>query len=268
MSTVTSEQAVAVATNAQISEQLREAIRQGPMTRYRISLNTGIREGQLSRFMKGKCGLSLHSLDRLVKCLGLRLSDNCLSEPEETTAEEELNDNGSEVAANEVEAEAEVEVEAEAVKGLHLFQDFNWKRRARTAFHTCNIHTLEQLLAVNPRRLLRVENVGPTTLQEINDVLGERGLSLKVTPGMISGASGWTPERREAAAARGRKNAQHLTNLATKRSDDKARERGLQELDKVIANGAVAAAQLLLECCDRDMAKRMIDLVSLLGESK
>jgi hypothetical protein len=42
----------------------------------------------------------------------------------------------------------------------------------------------------------------------------------------------------------------------------------LQELDEVIANGAVAAAQLLLECCDPDMAKRMIDLVSLLGESK
>jgi predicted XRE-type DNA-binding protein len=262
MSTVTPEQAVAVATSVQISEQLREAIRQGPMTRYRISLNTGIREGQLSRFMKGKCGLSLHSLDRLVKCLGLRLSDNCLSEPEETTTEEEMNDNGSEVAANEVEAEAEV------VKGLHLFQDFNWKRRARTAFHTCNIHTLEQLLAVNPRRLLRVENVGPTTLQEINEILGERGLSLKTTPNMLSGASGWTPERREAAAARGRKNAQHLTNLATKRSDDRSRERGLQELDEVIANGAVAAAQLLLECCDPDMAKRMIDLVSLLGESK
>ena len=89
-----------------------------------------------------------------------------------------------------------------------------------------------------------------------------------MTTGMISGASGWTPERREAAAARGRKNAQHLTNLATKRSDDRSREKGLQELDDVIANGAVSAAQLLLECCDRDMAKRMIDLVSLLGESK
>jgi transcriptional regulator with XRE-family HTH domain len=258
MSTVTSEVVAAEYASVQISEQLREAIRQGSMTRYRISLNTGIQEGQLSRFMQGKCGLSLNSLDRLVKCLGLRLSDNLLSVPEEDTTEEEMNDNGSEVAAS----------EAEAVKGLHLFQDFNWKRRARTAFHTCNIHTLEQLLAVNPRRLLRVENVGPGTLQQINEVLGKRGLSLKTTPNMVSGSKGWTPERRAAAAARGRKNAQHLTNLATKRSDERSRERGLQELDEVIANGAIPAAQLLLECCDRDMAKRMIDLVSLLGESK
>ena len=56
------------------SEQLREAIRQEERSRYRISLETGIAQGQLSRFMKGKCGLSLRSIDLLCECLGLGLT--------------------------------------------------------------------------------------------------------------------------------------------------------------------------------------------------
>ena len=35
---------------------------------------TGIAQGQLSRFMKGKCGLSLRSIDLLCECLGLGLT--------------------------------------------------------------------------------------------------------------------------------------------------------------------------------------------------
>jgi transcriptional regulator with XRE-family HTH domain len=57
-----------------VSEQLREAIRQEERSRYRISLETGIAQGQLSRFMQGKCGLSLRSIDLLCECLGLGLT--------------------------------------------------------------------------------------------------------------------------------------------------------------------------------------------------
>jgi len=56
------------------SEQLREAIDQDERSRYRISMETGIPQGQLSRFMHDKGGLSLRSVDRLCECLGLGLS--------------------------------------------------------------------------------------------------------------------------------------------------------------------------------------------------
>ena len=66
------------------SEQLRQAIQQDDRSRYRISLNTGIPQGQLSRFMHSKGGLSLRSIDRLCSCLELELSpvENCPSEGE------------------------------------------------------------------------------------------------------------------------------------------------------------------------------------------
>ena len=56
------------------SEQLREAIRKDERSRYRISLNTGIPQGQLSRFMHSKGGLSLRSVDRLCSCLELTIT--------------------------------------------------------------------------------------------------------------------------------------------------------------------------------------------------
>ena len=56
------------------SEQLREAIDQDERSRYRISMQTGIPQGQLSRFMHSKGGLSLRSVDRLCECLGLEIS--------------------------------------------------------------------------------------------------------------------------------------------------------------------------------------------------
>ena len=43
------------------SEQLREAIDQDERSRYRISMETGIPQGQLSRFMHNKGGLSLRN---------------------------------------------------------------------------------------------------------------------------------------------------------------------------------------------------------------
>ena len=56
------------------SEQLRQAIDQDERSRYRISMETGIPQGQLSRFMHDKGGLSLRSIDLLCECLGLELS--------------------------------------------------------------------------------------------------------------------------------------------------------------------------------------------------
>jgi len=56
------------------SEQLRQAIDQDERSRYRISMETGIPQGQLSRFMHDKGGLSLRSVDLLCGYLGLRMS--------------------------------------------------------------------------------------------------------------------------------------------------------------------------------------------------
>ena len=148
--------------------------------------------------------------------------------------------------------------EPESVKSLHLFKNFNWTKRARTAFHECNIHTLEQLLAMNPGRILKVENVGKNTLVEIQKKLTARGLTLRKTKAMEHGAAGWTPERRQKAADRGRK---IFKEMREKKKSDSMWE----SLDGVIEKGGVAAAQLLLECCDPEMAKRMIDLVSAIG---
>ena len=58
----------------EFSEQLREAIRHAGRSRYRISQETGIPQGQLSRFMHDKGGLSLRSVDRLCGCLGLTIT--------------------------------------------------------------------------------------------------------------------------------------------------------------------------------------------------
>ena len=56
------------------SEQLREAIRQDSRSCYRISVETGVTQGQLSRFMNEKGGLSLRSVDRLCSCLELTIT--------------------------------------------------------------------------------------------------------------------------------------------------------------------------------------------------
>ena len=54
-----------------ISEQIREAIRNAEVSRYRISKETGISEPVLSRFLKGKAGISL---DTLGEYLGLDIT--------------------------------------------------------------------------------------------------------------------------------------------------------------------------------------------------
>ena len=56
-----------------ISHQLIDAIESSSMTRYRISQETGISEGQLSRFVHGQANLSLTSIDLLGEVLELEV---------------------------------------------------------------------------------------------------------------------------------------------------------------------------------------------------
>jgi len=55
------------------TEQLKQLVEASDKTRYRISQETGIAEGQLSRFVHGKGGLSLSAIDRICDCLNLKL---------------------------------------------------------------------------------------------------------------------------------------------------------------------------------------------------
>ena len=56
-----------------LSEQLREAILDADISRYRISKETGLTEAGLSRFVNHLSGLSLDSLDKIGECLGLEI---------------------------------------------------------------------------------------------------------------------------------------------------------------------------------------------------
>lgn len=56
-----------------LSDQLRELILNGPMTRYAICKASGIDQGQMHRFVNGKGRLTTDTLDALGKVLRLRL---------------------------------------------------------------------------------------------------------------------------------------------------------------------------------------------------
>ena len=56
-----------------LSDQLREAVSNAGVTRYRMAQDLDITEGQLSRFVHGDCGLSIRSIDMLGEYLGLRI---------------------------------------------------------------------------------------------------------------------------------------------------------------------------------------------------
>jgi transcriptional regulator with XRE-family HTH domain len=57
-----------------LSDQLRQAIADSGLTRYRISQATGISEAGLGKFVHGERGLSLESIDRLAEFLNLELT--------------------------------------------------------------------------------------------------------------------------------------------------------------------------------------------------
>jgi len=54
-----------------ISDQIRDAMKASPLTRYRISKMTGIDQTALMRFERGEVGLLLDNIDKLASVLGL-----------------------------------------------------------------------------------------------------------------------------------------------------------------------------------------------------
>ena len=56
-----------------MTDQIRQAIDDSGVTRYRIALDTGIDESALAKFYNGHRGLSMDNLDRLCEFLGLRI---------------------------------------------------------------------------------------------------------------------------------------------------------------------------------------------------
>lgn len=62
-----------IPTMAPILDDIRQAIKVSGKTRYRISKDTGISEGQLSELMAGTKGLSIEAMERLAHYLGLEI---------------------------------------------------------------------------------------------------------------------------------------------------------------------------------------------------
>lgn len=56
-----------------ISDQLRAAILNAEVSRYRIAKATGVSESILSRFVRGEANLSMAYMDLVCEHLGLRL---------------------------------------------------------------------------------------------------------------------------------------------------------------------------------------------------
>ena len=56
-----------------LTDQIRQAINESGVSRYRLWKETGIDQAVLSRFVAGKAGMTLKSLDVLADALGLRI---------------------------------------------------------------------------------------------------------------------------------------------------------------------------------------------------
>lgn len=56
-----------------VSDQLRAAIRNSPMSQMAIGETIGLNKAPLSRFMNEKAGLRLETVDKLCDLLGLKL---------------------------------------------------------------------------------------------------------------------------------------------------------------------------------------------------
>lgn len=59
--------------NKRFSEQLRQAILSADMTQYRLAKESGVPKETIWRFVHGRVGLSLPSIDAIVEALGLSL---------------------------------------------------------------------------------------------------------------------------------------------------------------------------------------------------
>jgi len=58
----------------QLTDQLRQAIDDSGLTRYRIAKETGISESALAQFYNGHRGLSMEALNALGNCLQLTIN--------------------------------------------------------------------------------------------------------------------------------------------------------------------------------------------------
>jgi plasmid maintenance system antidote protein VapI len=56
-----------------LSDQLRDAIEQSGMSRYRLAEESGVDAASLCRFVAGQTGLTLKNIDRIGQVIGLRL---------------------------------------------------------------------------------------------------------------------------------------------------------------------------------------------------
>lgn len=56
-----------------MADQVRQAIDQCGLTRYRIAKQTEITEGALSRFMAGERDMNLRTLEKIAPVIGVRL---------------------------------------------------------------------------------------------------------------------------------------------------------------------------------------------------
>lgn len=54
-------------------DQLRDAVRNAEVSRYRIAQDTGVAESALSRFVNGTAGLSMEGIDLVADYLGLEI---------------------------------------------------------------------------------------------------------------------------------------------------------------------------------------------------
>ena len=59
----------------QFSDEIRAAVENCGMSRYRIAKITGIDAAVLCRFVQGQVGLSMDTLDKLAECIGLHVAD-------------------------------------------------------------------------------------------------------------------------------------------------------------------------------------------------
>jgi hypothetical protein len=57
-----------------LTDQLRQAIDDSGLTRYRIAKETGMDESALAKFYNGHRGLSMDALNALGECLQLRIT--------------------------------------------------------------------------------------------------------------------------------------------------------------------------------------------------
>jgi len=58
---------------ANLSEQIRQAIKASGMSRYAICKRLDFSESVMSKFMRGQSGLSMETIDRLGDLLGLEI---------------------------------------------------------------------------------------------------------------------------------------------------------------------------------------------------